>query len=530
MRLRGLATLWLACSMWPASVLSHAVFESSSPAALATLQAPPSEIVLRFNEPVSPVVARLVDSTGTERASAPQDAPAAREIHIPIHTSLDPGRYLVSYRVISDDAHPVAASFAFDVAAPGSTADATSTRNVIPESVSSPKGDAWRRGVLSNRAAFVFALLMAAGGALFLAVVQPVARLADFVRRQIRIAASIALVLAGTSVALSGAQLIGGTSESLYDPNAWLLAVRTTLGFSLLVTVVGLVGLLRATRFEHVPTRTALIALAVCVTAGRALTGHSATTSPVPLMMLAQALHALVAAFWIGSLLPLFRGLSVDLRADAGHMLRRFSNLAIGAVGALVVAGALMAYVLVRTPDALVNSYYGRILIGKLAAVALLLLLAALNKMWLTRGIERGRTSHASAMRATIILEIFLMINVMAATSSLGSSAPPHRAGTIVGATHELSWHVESSGPRQSFHFEIDSPTSANAEPKGAQVQFTRIDDVIEPIIVDATRDTDGTYRADMSAVTLSGDWRVTVEVLVTDFDKERFETSIHLE
>lgn len=505
---------------WPMSALAHAVLESSTPAASARLATSPHEIVLRFNEPVTPVAVRLVDSRGSERARVADGNAAARDVRIPVVEALKPGRYLVSYRVISDDAHPVAETFAFDVAS--DDGESTATASPAAEDLSSPDGDAWRRGVLFNRAAFVFAILMASGGALFLAYVRPGVRLEGFVRGQIRIASYLALLLAATSVAFAGAQLVGGSTATLYDPSAWLLALKTSLGRSLLVSLVGLFGLLSVTRASQRPSAAALVGFAALVVAGRALTGHSATTSPFPLMMLVQALHAFVAAFWIGSLLPLFRGLAADVRSDAAAMLRRFSGAAVAAVGVLIAAGAIMAYVLVRTPDALAHSYYGRILIGKLSAVALLLIFAAMNKLWFTRGIERGQPAHAAAMRATIILEVFLMINVMAATSSLGASQPPHRSGIIQGNAHALVWTIEQRGKATTFRFDVQALS--------ARVQFARADGAVEPIVVEATRDAPRSFSADMSAIAMKGNWRVTVEALVTEFDKERFETSLQVE
>ena len=69
-----------------------------------------------------------------------------------------------------------------------------------------------------------------------------------------------------------------------------------------------------------------------------ALTGHAASAAPRWLTVPAVAVHVLCAAFWVGSLLPLWWSLQLD-RASAVTVLRRFSAVALVAVALLVGAG-----------------------------------------------------------------------------------------------------------------------------------------------------------------------------------------------
>src|SRR5690606_29173364 len=94
----------------PAS--AHAVLRSTNPVANTTVPTAPAEVVLTFSEAVSPVAdrVRVLAPDGTRADSG---APVARdsELSIPMRTDVPRGTYLVSYRVISADGHPVGGSF-----------------------------------------------------------------------------------------------------------------------------------------------------------------------------------------------------------------------------------------------------------------------------------------------------------------------------------------------------------------------------------------------------------------------------------
>jgi copper transport protein len=89
----------------------------SEPIDRAVVAQPPATIKLIFNEPVSPLVLRLVGPGGatvdlTDVAAADQ----ALTIHIP--SPLARGTHLVSWRVISADGHPVGGAITFSVIEP----------------------------------------------------------------------------------------------------------------------------------------------------------------------------------------------------------------------------------------------------------------------------------------------------------------------------------------------------------------------------------------------------------------------------
>ncbi|MFN6978485.1 MAG: copper resistance protein CopC, partial [Gemmobacter sp.] len=110
--MRRLLIATLLC-LAPLQVWAHAQLRSAAPAAGAILDAPPAEIVLTFNEPVAPLQARLFGPDGAAR-----DAPARAEgasLIVTLPPALAQGTHALSWRVVSDDGHPVGGTHVFSV-------------------------------------------------------------------------------------------------------------------------------------------------------------------------------------------------------------------------------------------------------------------------------------------------------------------------------------------------------------------------------------------------------------------------------
>ncbi|MEY2416648.1 MAG: copper transport protein [Ilumatobacteraceae bacterium] len=97
---------------------AHAELLSSDPQPGAVLDTAPAHITLKFNEPVeiSLGAMRLFDGTGASinisTARHPDGQGAAVEVDLP---ALKNGSYVVDWRVVSADSHPVHAAFTFQV-------------------------------------------------------------------------------------------------------------------------------------------------------------------------------------------------------------------------------------------------------------------------------------------------------------------------------------------------------------------------------------------------------------------------------
>ena len=142
--------------------------------------------------------------------------------------------------------------------------------------------------------------------------------------------------------------------------------------------------------------------------------------------------HATAIAFWAGALMPLASLLSTG-GPDAAAALRRFSRLIPYPIGALVIAGVILAVIQVQSPEALVTTSYGRVLIAKLSILAVLFALAMRNRWRLTAPALGGDPAAAAALARSIRLEIVLVCAVFA-VAALWRFTPPPRVLAIEAA------------------------------------------------------------------------------------------------
>ena len=137
--------------------------------------------------------------------------------------------------------------------------------------------------------------------------------------------------------------------------------------------------------------------------ASMAGTGHAQDGNGAArvLHVAADALHLLAAGAWLGGIVALFilidasthtssqRDEKAAIEASAG-----FSGLGYVSVAILVASGLVNSWFLVGSPQALVSTTYGRLLLFKLALFAALLLLAALNRFSIVPALRRERSEN----------------------------------------------------------------------------------------------------------------------------------------
>ena len=106
----------LALLAWSAGALAHTHLEKSLPADGSVLKASPPNIVLTFAEPARLTALSLQKGTEPLQKLAPLPSASARELSVPV-PQLTPGKYVVSWRVVSDDGHVMSGTLHFTLAA-----------------------------------------------------------------------------------------------------------------------------------------------------------------------------------------------------------------------------------------------------------------------------------------------------------------------------------------------------------------------------------------------------------------------------
>lgn len=359
----GLAVLLLPAS--PAS--AHAALVGSSPEPGAVVREAPAEIVLTFNEPVTPVPGRIQVLAPDGKRIAESVTGSGTSIRIALRPAGQPrGTYLVSYRIVSGDSHPVGNALIFSVGAPSARpaeADPTAVHGSVTAAVPALKFLGYA------------GLTLAVGPALFLALLWP-RRLSR--RGPVRLVrAGLMLIAAATAGAL-WAQAPFRSGAPLWDVSPGELGDVLTGRYGLILlarlAVLAAIAVLLPPVLRGAGGRARGAALVLLALAGLTtwpLTGHAAV-SPLPGALIgADVVHLAAMAAWLGGLVTL----TVFLLRRAhprvlGVILPVWSRWAALAVVWLVGAGVVQSVVQVGSVPALWQTGYGRLLAVKVAVLA----------------------------------------------------------------------------------------------------------------------------------------------------------------
>jgi len=285
------------------------------------------------------------------------------------------------------------------------------------------------------RAAGLVLSLQAVGAALFRA------RFASVLERSAARIHRSALHATLAALAIVLAQLLfepvemAGEAGGLTDPAVRRLLLASPATATLIVRLVG-VTCLTAGLWPRAGLRGVLIAAGSAFTLGSfLLSGHTAIDPHrVPLGSL-LLLHVAIVAFWFGALQPLRQIVALESRATAAQILAAFSALAVWLVPAIALAGLGMGLLLLPDVAALLRPY-GVLLLAKAALYALLLGLAALNRLRLVPQLEQGAATVPAQLRLSMALEYALICLVLSLTAVLsGRFSPGEAERTVMLAT-----------------------------------------------------------------------------------------------
>lgn len=518
MRRAALLLGFLAALVGGGPAHAHAQLVAADPAAGAVVAEAPAAVTLAFSEPVRPLVFRWFPPAGAAAVDA-AGAAMGESVAVPLPANAARGTWLLSWRVVSADGHPVGGSQVFSIGAATGASGA---------GAGGPGGQAAAAAVA--RGCLTLALVFGVGGTLFLRLVdrgRP-GRVAPALARGAALAVP---PLAVAAVGLDGLDLLGAAPGDLLTVAPWRAALASP--FAALAAVASLAAAVAVVRAGP---GAALLAWGLAATSF-ALFGHAATAAPRWLTAPSVAIHAAAFVFWIGALPGLAEAAARSDTALA-PTLRRFSAVAAPLVALLVLTGATLAVVQVRAPAALVETAYGRLLLLKLAAVAVLLGLAALNRVRLTPAIERGETDAARRFRRSVTVEILLGVVVLCLASGFRLTPPPRAIAAAASAEAYVHLHGPTAMADVTLHpgapganrvaIVLTSPDGGTLAPLQVRIAFSDPARGIEPIRLDATRDGPD-WAAGPVTLPVGGHWTVRLDVLVSDFAKETIEADLTL-
>lgn len=525
----GLLVTVVALLIAPATPASaHAVLSSSSPAASSVVPNGPSEVVLTFSESVRkvPDKVRVIAPDGS-RADRGEPAFEGAVVTIPVDPAAGRGTYLVSFRVISADSHPVSGAFTYSVGAP-STPPVDSGNDSRADPVV---------GTAVKVARFLgyAGLVLLVGPALVLAALWP-QRLSR--RGPTRLAwAGLGLLALATLADLwlqvpytAGGGLFEVTGEGFGS------VFGSTFGAAHLVRL----GLLAAAAFLLRPLlarpagRTDAIILAVLgVTALLTwpLAGHPAASPAPAVSVVVDAVHLGSMAVWLGGLLmlALFLLRQADER-ELSAILPIWSRWAALAVSALLLAGTVQALIEVATPDALFSTTYGRLLLAKIGLFAIVIAVAAYSRQLVRRRVAAQRPVP---VRRAVLVELAVTAVVLAVSATLVQTTPARTAAAESSGVEAGLFTTTLNSPLFSMQVELSPAERGN---NSVHLYAYGKDNLplpvvewrataalpsagIEPIDVPLLPLTDNHAYGDIS-LPAAGEWQLKITARTTDIDQ----------
>lgn len=418
----------VAAALLPATAGAHAFLVRSEPADASSLSGVPREVRLWFNEPVRSEFTR-VDLRALQGTRVPVTSIsiAGREVALTL-PPLPHGTYSVDFTTLSvDDGH----------LSKGVVVFGAGTRVVVTDRPG-PARPLLLEVALRWLNLIVVTVLVGA-----LAVVRFVVDPAGAagVRQRVLVTAAGAVVLAlplGAALYVWQvsrlAQAISGSPFEL----AWRLSQSrwgaVWLGREVILVLLALL-IVRALRRgrDAWPVAALLVLGLVCA---QALAGHaSSLSSSRGLAVLGNAAHLLGASIWIGGLVGLIVGLHGQPRGLVYRYWRRFAALAAAGVGALAVSGLYLLGRQVATPDAVVTTVYGRVLLAKTVLLLVAGVLGLCSFLALHRRAARavgrmlGRASAWSPVRVPQVPQIAVVeagvgVAILLAAAVLTSTVP----------------------------------------------------------------------------------------------------------
>nr|WP_203788511.1 copper resistance protein CopC [Actinoplanes rishiriensis] len=407
----------------PAS--AHAALVASDPGNGTIVPDAPNRVTLTFSESVQ-LLAGKIQVLAPDGSRADQGEPTASggSVTIPLRAGGGQGTYLVSYRVISADSHPVAGSLTFSVGAASAPPTASGPASEVDPVV---------RALIPVAKYLGYAgLVLLVGPALVLALLWP-HRLSR--RGPARVIwTGMGLVTVSTLAAI-WLQVPYSIGTSLFDVRVGDL--RDVLGSTFGAVMLVRLGVLCAAALLLRPllsgdsneSKTDLALLGVLGVAALAtwpLTGHP-TASPVAgVSVVVDAIHLTAMAVWLGGLVMLagFLLRQADER-ELGAILPIWSRWAATAVTALILAGVVQALIEVASLDGLFISTYGRLILAKVGLAGLVLAVA-----WYSRRLVRSKVAEAEprGLRRTVAVELAITAVVLGVTAALVQIPPPRTA------------------------------------------------------------------------------------------------------
>jgi len=544
---------------------AHAQLESTDPSAGAVLLTPPAQVVLHFGEPVEIDFGSLrvlgphgnrVDDGGTHHP--PGDT---HSVAVTLESGLPDGTYVVAWRVISADSHPVHGAFVFSVG----TAAGARRADALATSIAAQSGSAVVGGIYwAVRTAAFVGLLFLVGPAVLVALAwrdgagsRRVGRLLWWMWGTLAVATVVGILIQGvyaSALPLTDVFRPSLVGDVLHTRFGEVELLRLALLAALVPVLVGLRGRLGDPEHRWVWVTPALCLLSIGLLLTPGLAGHASTGSSPLLGTLLDVGHLAAAAAWLGGLALLATFLlgrhdSAVLPDDAGGVTRRVSAVAYVAVAVVVATGVVQSIRQVGSFYALFHTSYGVTLLVKIGLVVVLVALGAASRRvvhggggvlrwalpdrWSRR--PAGTGVARTRLRRSVLAELVIAVAVLGVTAALVNAVPAAQAVaqpftysvTTLGVQVNTIVSPAVVGPTNVVHVYVLSSSGTPRAVPELDMTLTLPSASIGPLTVPLRLAGPGHYYADNVDIPVAGSWVMKLTVRTDAIDEQEVTTIV---
>lgn len=531
----------------PASVASaHAEIASTDPTDGAVLETAPSQITLRFTEGITvrPDGVRVLDRDA-ERVDGGIAEANGDVVVAPVEEPLPPGGYVVAWRVVSADGHPIHGAFSFSVGTRTEVDDDVVDRAFAGSADSRDE----RLGTVLRALAYV--AILASAGAVWVGSALRRPDEPTPVGRPVTVLGALGLLAVVLQVPVQASLATGQGLGSIGEAGVLGIALADGVGWSLAITGIGLLALLVTSGLPfrgHV--RRLALSGAALAPVGLVVTGHTRTMSPAALGYLADAAHVAAGAVWLGGLGALLsavrrRRAEGDV-AGAAEAVARFSGWAGAVVAVVVAAGLVLAWIEVGSLSALTSTTYGRYLTAKVVVALLVIAGAAWNRFRLVPAVvapsvapdaagdtDPGSAAEAAwrALQRVVRLEVVGLVVVLILTGQLANTTPARTAvepgvqsvsAPLGSGTLEVIVDPARPGRNDVHAYLLDARGRPDDRFDTASIELAVPAQDVGPLEREPVRAGPGHFVLVGTDLELAGDWTLTLTVKPDRFTEQQ--------
>ena len=513
----------------PAAAAAHSALESSDPAADASVPVSPRQIVLTFSEAPDAELSliRVLDAQGAAvpGMSAPQVAPgASTALQVTPSEPLADGVYTVNWRVVSSvDGHVESGAFAFGVG----EQPAPDSAIVVELLHTSP----WATALAGLGRWLLYAGLALLVGAATTSLIVYGGRLPR---------GGVTVLRAAAAVAVAGLVAMVWSQKVLIGAPSLLPLFVMRQGLLLLGLGVALVLCIGAVVLADLwPARWSLWLLGGAGAAAvllHVLAGHAASPSSFQwLNLLAQWVHMTAIGVWVGGLFWLLLGFRGRDAAERGAAVGVFTRLATAVLGVVLLTGLARAAAEVGSVSGFYDTRYGITLLVKIALVAGLVGLGALNHFFWAPGV-RAASGGAADRRFGLNSrgELGVALAVLAVTAVLSGVVPARLAAADPATSGGSTGQISASGSDYATSVRVELTLTPGVAGRNDYVLWADDYDTgdpletvtavslkcalparpsVAPVTVELTKAPDGSWTGGGLDFSVAGRWQVDVAI-----------------